>query len=279
MPYTLSEVDPETDFQELIACEWDSYENPHQNFFRLFCPILGDGSNARKESIEECTQRQLEWLKSDPTSYWQKVTDSGGKIVGGALWKICPTNPFEHEDHEEAYWYPEGGARDFVNKALEIFEAPRARMGQRPQVCKYSLVPLLLVSPVLRTVYPYGSLVHEATAQEAHKIIDLNIIFVHPEHRRQGVASLMMDWGKKKADEMGVEMWLDATVHGVPLYKAHGFVVVNENDIRPTSEDPGQEWQEIEKRLVPMVMWQMCRPAGRDYKAGETAFPWEKSEA
>ena len=41
---------------------------------------------------------------------------------------------------------------------------------------------------------------------------DLNIIYTHPDFRRQGVADLIMDWGKQKADEMGVEMWLDATV-------------------------------------------------------------------
>lgn len=138
MPYTLNEVNPDKDFPELIAAEWESYENPHQTFFRLFCPVRGQGPNARLESLEECTRRQLEWHRSDPTSYWQKVTDDEtGRIVGGALWKICPTDPFEHESHgEEAYWYPEGGARDFVTQALGLFEAPRAKMGRRPQVCK-----------------------------------------------------------------------------------------------------------------------------------------------
>lgn len=91
------------DFKELIACEWESYENPFQTFFRLFCPIRGSSSQAHDESLAECTQRQLQWHVSDPSSYWQKVTETTtGKIIGGALWKIHPTNPFEHPEHEEA---------------------------------------------------------------------------------------------------------------------------------------------------------------------------------
>jgi hypothetical protein len=34
----------------------------------------------------------------------------------------------------DAYWFPDGGQRDFVNHAIERFEAPRSTMGQRPQV-------------------------------------------------------------------------------------------------------------------------------------------------
>lgn len=136
MSFTLQEVDPAKDFAELIECEWDSYENPYQTFFRLFCPIHGTGPSTRAESLKEATARQLQWHTSDPTSYWQKVVTDDGKIVGGALWKICPTNPFEHpDDHFEATWYPKGCQRDYVSHALEIFDTPRMRMGPRPQVC------------------------------------------------------------------------------------------------------------------------------------------------
>lgn len=140
MPLRLQEVDYSKDFDELIECEWISYENPNQPFFALFFPIHGDGPDARAEAIKEGTARQLEWHKSDPTSYWQKVVNEEGKIVAGALWKICPTNPFEHEEHLEVSWYAEGGARDYVSQALKLFEAPRARMAQRPQVCMYTTI-------------------------------------------------------------------------------------------------------------------------------------------
>jgi hypothetical protein len=142
MPFALLEVDTATDFVELIECEWISYEKPDQTFFRLFCPIQGTGPTAREDSIKESTSRQLAWHLADPTSYWQKVVNEEDKIVAGALWKICPTNPFEHhdEDHSEVTWYPEGGQRDYVSQALERFDAPRMRMAQRPQVCMCCVV-------------------------------------------------------------------------------------------------------------------------------------------
>jgi hypothetical protein len=136
MPFKLEDVNNDFDFDELIACEWESYENPLQPFFRLFCPILGTGPNARAEAIEDSTKRQLVLHKSEPSSHWQKVTDTDtGKIIAGALWKIYMTNPFEHEEDFEPFWYPEGSQRDFVKKALEQFDVPRAKLAQRPHLC------------------------------------------------------------------------------------------------------------------------------------------------
>ncbi|KAI9737631.1 MAG: hypothetical protein M1818_005635 [Claussenomyces sp. TS43310] len=241
MPFKLVEIDAAADFDQLIECEWISYENPLQNFFRLFCPLRGTGPTARKESLREATSRQLEWHESDPTSYWQKVINEEGKIAAGALWKICPTNPFEHQDeHSEAYWFPEGSQRNFVTKALEIFDAPRSRMAQRPQLY-------------------------------------LNIIFTHPDYRRKGAADLIMEWGIQKAESMGVEMWLDATIYGIPLYKKYGFVVVHENAISPI-DNADEEWRRIAEDLGPMTMWQMWRPVGGNYEEGKTIRPWEGSE-
>jgi len=89
---------------------------------------------------------------------------------------------------------------------------------------------------------------------------DLNIIYTHPDYRRHGVADMIMEWGIHKAKEMDVEMWLDATVYGVPLYKKHGFSVVNENNLVPEPlGEPDEEWKKIEKALGPMTMWLMVR--------------------
>ena len=108
-----------------------------------------------------------------------------------------------------------------------------------------------------------------------HSLPVLNIIFTHPDYRRQGIADIIMKWGVEKADAMGVEMWLDATVYGVALYQKHGFVVVHQNSVAPRTETPSKEWGEIAKRLEPMTMWQMWRPIGGDYVEGETIRPWD----
>ncbi|KAK5996391.1 hypothetical protein PT974_01725 [Cladobotryum mycophilum] len=214
MPFKLLEVDPAADFDELIECD------------------------AREEALKASTKDQLEWHAADPTGYWQKVVNDGGKIVAGALWKIYTTNPFEKPDeHEEAYWYPEGGQRDYVTTALGMFDGPRGKMGRRPHIF-------------------------------------LNVIFTHPDYRRQGAADLIMDWGIKKADDMGLEMWLNATVYGVPLYEKHGFVVVEENHVHPIKENPDEEWKKAEEALTPITVWAMWRPIGGKYEQG-TPKPWE----
>ncbi|KAJ3454635.1 hypothetical protein MRS44_013235 [Fusarium solani] len=193
MPFKLLEVDTATDFEEVI-------DSPAR--------LAQFGSN----------------------ELLGKVIDDNGKIVGACLWKICPTNPFEkHDGYSEAYWYPEGETREYVSKCLEQFDAPRRKMGARPQLY----------------------------------------------FRRQGVADLIMDWGKQKADEMGVEMWLDATEYGVPVYKKHGFTIVNVNRLQPTKTAPGEAWRKIDEELQPMTFWQMWRPAGGSYDEGKSVKPWE----
>ena len=148
MPFKLLDVDFEKDWDEVTECKWDSYENPLQNFFRLFGPVLGEGPNARKEAIKANAERQLAAHRSNPRSYWQKVVNDDGKIVGAALWNICHTNPFEGSDHSEAVWYPPGETREYVTECMQQFGAARARMATRPQVCTQAF-PTQLVAPML----------------------------------------------------------------------------------------------------------------------------------
>jgi hypothetical protein len=69
-----------------------------------------------------------------------------------------------------------------------------------------------------------------------------------------------MEWGLKKASEMGVEIWLDAFACGVPLYKKYGFSIVVENNLVPEPVgDADEEWKKTEKEFGPMTTWLMVR--------------------
>ncbi|EFX05102.1 gcn5-related n-acetyltransferase [Grosmannia clavigera kw1407] len=229
MPFQLLDVDIPADFGEVIKCQWTAYENPFQRFFRLYCPILGNGPNARAESIKESTERQLAWHHSEPEGHWIKVVDSSGKIAGASLWKIFATSPPENGDsgEEEADWHPEGEAREYATKVLEAFDAPRRTMAKRPHVC---------------------------------------------------VADLMMNWGRQKADEMGVEMWVDAGKLGVPVYEKHGFMVVHTTRVQLAKIDPGETWKKMDRELQPLQHWTMWRPPFGDYKEGKVVKPEEVPE-
>ncbi|KAG8624122.1 hypothetical protein KVT40_009098 [Elsinoe batatas] len=52
----------------------------------------------------------------------------------------------------------------------------------------------------------------------------LKSICTHPDHQRKGVGKVMMRWGLRKADELGVPMYLEASEAGRRLYEQSGFV-------------------------------------------------------
>jgi hypothetical protein len=140
MPLTLQEIDPDNDFPELARCLFESYEDPPQKFFHVFFPIHGDGAEAREEAIKEAADRLKLWHTHDPSSYWQKVVDEEtGKIAGGALWNIHKANPFANPTPPTVSWFPDGGSRRFVEKALVNHNRPRSKVAQKPHICKYAL--------------------------------------------------------------------------------------------------------------------------------------------
>ena len=102
----------------------------------------------------------------------------------------------------------------------------------------------------------------------------LSICFVHPEHRRRGVGTLLVEWGIKKADEVNVECFVESTDEGKPLYERHGFANINEFELNPTMSEPGEEWRNVAEKLLPMHGYFMWRPINGQYEEGKTVIPW-----
>lgn len=106
---------------------------------------------------------------------------------------------------------------------------------------------------------------------------DLFNVFVLPEFRRRGIGQQFLDWGMSKADELGLEFFLDATPPGKPLYEANGFVIVEENVTAPTKDNPDEKWKQMEEKVSPFTFWLMWRPVGGKYEDGKTVKPWENN--
>lgn len=136
MRFETTEVSVDADFEELIQVQWDSYEQPHCRLIRLFCPILGDGPNARAAALRESTERQLQWHRRDPTSHWIKVVDrETGRIAGAACWHIYKENPYSTQSNEECTWYPAGEGREMANSLMGQFSTPRMKYMAKPHIC------------------------------------------------------------------------------------------------------------------------------------------------
>ena len=96
----------------------------------------------------------------------------------------------------------------------------------------------------------------------------INICFVDPERRHEGVGNLMIKWGLQKADEMGLETWVESSQDGIDFYKANGFQHVEDEILDPVVEDSDtpdlvkvkETWRK--KRLIPFRVGIMMRPVG-----------------
>jgi hypothetical protein len=80
-----------------------------------------------------------------------------------------------------------------------------------------------------------------------------------------------------KADELGVEMFLDASPVGMPLYEANKFVCLKENIIVPEANTPTPRggWKRMESEVGTIRLYLMWRPINGKYVEGETKLPGE----
>ena len=107
MPLELREVKEDSEFDELVRCECESFQEPLGTFFRLFRP------DPSPTGFIELRDRQIRWHHKDPTSRWFKVVDSDidDKVVGAANWNTFLANPYVGKAGQpmEAEWWDEGG--------------------------------------------------------------------------------------------------------------------------------------------------------------------------
>jgi GNAT superfamily N-acetyltransferase len=53
----------------------------------------------------------------------------------------------------------------------------------------------------------------------------LSLFFVDPEYQRQGIGSLLFQWGLKKEDELGAKIWLTSTPKAASTYERNGWKI------------------------------------------------------
>lgn len=54
------------------------------------------------------------------------------------------------------------------------------------------------------------------------------MLATHPDHQRRGAGSLLLQWAADKADELGMEVFIEASPLGRHLYSKFGFETVKE---------------------------------------------------
>lgn len=156
-------------------------------------------------SREQTTRESIaKWRKHPEKIHWNKVIDTdlpaddpGRQMVGVAHYDIHPTArttaDLDAEDAEKGPEDPDPAMnRAFCDEFFgDIKRIRRETMGGKPYVL-------------------------------------LHMLATHPDHHRRGVGAMQLEWGSKKAEEMGVECYLESSPIGRPLYEKHGYVKVGD---------------------------------------------------
>ncbi|OJJ66135.1 hypothetical protein ASPBRDRAFT_59998 [Aspergillus brasiliensis CBS 101740] len=62
----------------------------------------------------------------------------------------------------------------------------------------------------------------------------LDALITHPDYRRQGAASKLIQWGCDRADQDGIPIWVDSSQEGSQIYRRFGFHDVSVSGVTPT---------------------------------------------
>ena len=85
---------------------------------------------------------------------------------------------------------------------------------------------------------------------------------------------MTMKWGLDKADATGLDAFVEATEAGWEMYKAAGFITVDNFWADAETDSPTQEWGNVREDLkFPMHGYFMCRSPGVNTRRGRRIFP------
>jgi len=165
--------------------------------------------------------KRREAVATNPHTHFLKVVDSslGGQIIGIAQWDIYPNRLSDREFEqmctmEEA---PDETPKEAWDEFFGYLGRSRRRWlaDRAPRACLFLLVVL-------------------------------------PEYHRKGAGTMLLRWGLERADELGLEAYLEASMMGRPLYEKFGFQVVD--TMRYDMEKYGKEgWDETVVMLRPKI--------------------------
>jgi GNAT superfamily N-acetyltransferase len=71
----------------------------------------------------------------------------------------------------------------------------------------------------------------------------LSLLFTHPDHYRRGAGKLLTRWGTEKADEVGVECYVESSIEGKSLYTREGFV--ESREVAFSMKEYGEEEDDV----------------------------------
>ncbi|KAL4864074.1 hypothetical protein BDV12DRAFT_201442 [Aspergillus spectabilis] len=164
------------------------------------------------ESQAKLAEIRLEMIKLMPEATMFKAVDESGKIIGAARWIVALEDEIVSESIDDVV----DGYLMFVIPETDVL----ATRGFYTMTAKEKRVVLGLDNGQAAA---RGELI-------MRRRVELETLFVHPEHQGQGVGRALLQWGINEAERLGLMVYLEATEAGRPLYEQFGFKNVKSVD-------------------------------------------------
>jgi len=242
--YTLKEHPTREEHDEIIDLTFKVWNDDSiTSIIRItHGPFISSSDSATDLEATISQDKEQAWNRhiNDPASYAPFVVYvPTGEIVGTIAWKIYK-DPFLKPDRVRLPW-PESD--------------------KEGKECSEEIVN--------QCFYP------RANWMNGRRMATMDDTTVRQDHQRKGVGSMLVKWGIEKADELGIECFVEATDAGRSLYLKFGFM--NLMKVLVDAENGTKERHEMIKKLSPQPVqyWAMWRPRIGD---GAPRTLWEAIE-
>jgi hypothetical protein len=258
--FTVSKVDLETEWDELMSIFWLTWKTPLQASGELTFPHLGSNT-PEEEAAYQATHAALlaEAKQNVDTILWYKAVDKlSNKMVGGLCLKYESKWPSEGTNFTGCGFEPGSERQELSDSFYRQLLAWRPRLATGPHMCKCL----------------YSGEQRHALAYILTTLTDGQCLFVLREYRSTGVANVLIKHGINEVDERRVECFLEGTMFSTPGILRAGFIVVGWSNMVFARRDPSKDWTRLVHELQAHPISIMWRPKLGRYIEGETVLPW-----
>jgi GNAT superfamily N-acetyltransferase len=153
------------------------------------------GGEASQRTLDRVTEEIRDGIVDKGILYLKCVDTTTGEMIAGARWRYVKPN---EEGAKERTW-------EEVDAGSSI---PEPYDESDPEMFRG-----------LFTLFNANK--REILGKRPYYVLDTLVTLQN--HERRGAGSMLVRWGCEKADEVGVEAYLEASPMGAPMYARHGF--------------------------------------------------------
>ena len=167
----------------------------HEVFRSTVNKILYSRGEPSQKTLDRVTEEIRDGVANKGILYLKCVDIATGEIVAGARWRhVKPADPNATERTWEEVEEGFKRTEPYDESDPALFHALHDLFSENKR---------------------------EILGARSHYVLDTLVTL--PQHERKGAGSMLVRWGTQRADEAGLEAYLEASPMGAPMYARHGF--------------------------------------------------------